>query len=486
MLALLLFLAAAQSPQAPAPLDPLSGLIVRWPAPDARALALLRDLGAAAVLTPPGNQKPESQAPRLIAEIPEAASLAALDAALDKARAAGYDGAAIRPTGGEKEFLAWLARHREFVRLVFLKPEQIVWNVSPALAVLEGGHWPGLQGVGLESAGATERPWINSNLFLYASLIGRFPARPAVLACRPEDDNASYESVEIALAEAFAGAGGVILPIPGMYREALVRNDSRAVAAWKSLSTLAAFVRSRRDLAQAPASSTAILVNGSETTDEFVNLSWRNNLAPRVFAPGSVPPLSGAGLRLVSAANVELDAAAAKRLLEFAAAGGHLVAAPPEGSDRIAWLPTSRLRKIAQHKAWSEYGYGKGIIYAYAETVFDPSEFALDLREFSGLDNPARWGLHGLDFRIWNASTTLGALCRSAGGDKTLVLISYGGWREREFLAGVRGDYASASFLTPAAKTEEPVALMKRTGRVEFNVKGIGRLGIVILRERGK
>jgi hypothetical protein len=486
MFPLLAALVAAQPAQAPPPLDPLTRLIVHWPAPDARAAALLRDLGAGAVLTPPAPRKPETGGLILLADIPAADSTAALDAAIAEARAAGYDSAAVRPAGAEPAFRKWLAAQQGFVQLVYLKPEQIAWDVSPALAVFEGGRWPGLQGAGVESAGATERPWINSNLYIYSSLNGRFPARPAVLACRPENEDAPYESLEIALAESFAGGGAVILPVPGMFREALLRGDSRAMTAWKSLAQTAAFVGARRDLSATTGSSTAIVADGSETVDEFLNLAWRNNLAPRVFAPAGIPPLAGLGLRLVSATNIALQPAAARRLLEFAAAGGQVIAAPPEGAPRVAWLPSSGLRKVAQRKAWTEYGLGRGTIFAYSETVFDPSEFALDLREFSGINNPARRGLHGLDFRIWNAATILGAMCRRAPGERILIFTSYGGWRERDFLAGVRGDYASASLLTPGAASAEPIVLMKRTGRVEFNVKGMGRLGVVILRERGR
>jgi hypothetical protein len=159
--------------------------------------------------------------------------------------------------------------------------------------------------------------------------------------------------------------------------------------------------------------------------------------------------------------------------------GGILVAAP-EATGEVAWVAAAKPQKVKDEKPWSVWSLGKGRIYLYPEAVIDPSEFAYDLREISGLDNPSHTGLNGLDFRVWNASTVLGILYEAANGGKRLVLLSYGQGMNRDFLVGVRGSWTRGTLCQPGVP-DQPLELMQRGWFVETNLKAAGRVAIVEL-----
>jgi hypothetical protein len=63
-------------------------------------------------------------------------------------------------------------------------------------------------------------------------------------------------------------------------------------------------------------------------------------------------------------------------------------------------------------------------------------------------------------------------------GAKTLVLTSYGRELGQDFLVGVRGNFVSGS-VQWAGRKPETLKLMQRGWFVEFNLKGIGRQGVI-------
>ena len=120
-------------------LDVTRDFLVRWPAPGAQAVALLRQAGAAAVVTPL-----QAAAPSGLAAIAELEGTgAALEEQARCAASTGYAGIAYHALSTEAATAAFAARRRSLVQFVYLKPEQIHWRVEPAHAVLAAGQWPG-------------------------------------------------------------------------------------------------------------------------------------------------------------------------------------------------------------------------------------------------------------------------------------------------------------------------------------------------------
>ncbi|MBI5281616.1 MAG: hypothetical protein HY858_08050 [Candidatus Solibacter usitatus] len=396
-------------------------MILAWPAPDAAALRLCREAGAEFVITPLGD----GHAPAHEAGLRLVAEAAAAPAAMERARVAGYDGVAVTAAGSEAEFRKFIEAQKGFVQFVYVKPDQLGWDVAPARAVLRGGMWPGVQQGSLGEAGATERPWLNGNLHLYAYMRAMHPSREAVLSFAADDKPARYEGAEIALAEAFAGGGSVVLALPEMYRTGLLTGGARALAAWKRLGKVAAFLKQQAGVRRAGGGARLAVVAGAldEQTEEVLNLAYRNNLSPEVLRAGD-----------------------AERIRRFGQDGRMVVTIP--------------------------------------ETVLDPSEFARDLKEKVGLANPAGRGLSGLDLRVWNASTVLGTLHRGEGV-KVVVLVSYGRWMDQDFLVGLRGDYSGGVMAQPEG-AERRLELMRRGGRVELNLKGLERVAVITLKEKAK
>jgi len=448
-------------------------VILAWPEASPEAVRRASELGAAVLVVPAAARAPA--APQGI-EILAAAG--ADPQAIDVAKRAGFAGVMIAAPETETALRALLERHGPFIRTVTLKREQAHWDVSPAMAAVRAGQWPGLMALDGEAA-ATEQPWINGNLHTFAWLDGFFPKRVPMLDYEPPADSMQYEGAEIALAEAWAFGGAVVLRLPPAYREGLAKDDPRARAAWEGLCSVAAFLRQKSSRLREPASTLAVLVpQWDEEFEEIVNLAWRQQLSPRVIpsAAFSAPR----GLRMAAVANHTPPQQTLQRLREFARAGGHVLVAPEPGAAGKAWWDGAK--RESRVDGLETFRLGRGTVRVMEEPALDPFVFALDLREQLGMDNPLGRGLHGLDVRIWHAATALPVLRRQKEGELTVVLIGYGRWIGHDFLAGARGDFRSARLEQPGSE-EAPLKLMPRGGRVEWNQPGLHRIAVITLEE---
>lgn len=450
-------------------------VILAWPEASPEAVRRAAELGATFVVVPAAGRAPAAP------EGLEVLAIAAADgASIAAARAAGFRGVMIRAPEEEAALRGLLREHGAMIRIVSLAPAQAHWDVSPALAAVRSGQWPGLMALGGE-AGATEQPWINGNLHCFAWLEAFFPRRKPVLDYEPAAGSLQYEGAEIALAEAWAFGGSVVLRLPPAYAEGLAGGDARASAAWERLRRLASFLKQRGDGPREPASTLAVLVpQWDEEFEEILNLAWRQQLSPRVLPSGRIA--LPRGLRLVAVANHTPAAQMLERLREFAAAGGHVLVTPVPGEPLKPWW--GHAKPQGKEGGIETFRIGRGTVRVMQEPALDPFLFALDLREQLGMDNPLGRGLHGLDVRLWYASAALPVLRRQKSGELTVVLIGYGGWIEHDFLVGARGRFRSARMEQPGAAA--PLKLMPRGGRVEWDQPGLHRIAIITLEEAGR
>jgi len=451
-------------------------VILAWPEASPEAVRRAAELGAAVLVVPAAEKAPA--APRGLEVL---AAAAADGRSIAAAKAAGFHGVMVRAPEEEASLRALLREHGSLIRIVSLAPAQAHWDVSPARAAVRSGQWPGLMALGGE-AGATEQPWINGNLHHYAWLEGFFPRRESVLDYEPPAGSLQYEGAEIALAEAWAFGGSVVLRLPSAFREGLAKGETRAGAAWERLRRVASFLRQKGAGLKEPASTLAVLVpQWDEQFEEILNLAWRQQLSPRVIP--SVSFAAPRGLRLAAVANHTPPGQTLERLREFAAAGGHVLVTPEPGEPLKPWW--GQAKPQSKEGGIETFRIGSGTVRVMEEPALDPLVFALDLREQLGMDNPLGRGLHGLDVRLWYASAVLPVLRRQKSGERMAVLIGYGRWIEHDFLVGVRGRFRSARMEQPGA--EAPLKLMPRGGgRVEWDQPGLHRIAIIRLEEAGR
>jgi hypothetical protein len=459
-------------------------LIAWWPAADPAAVRLLQQIGVDTLITtsPAAVAACRAANVRPVAEVEPTAEAAA------KAREQGFAGVAVAASGDEKPMREFVRSQNGFVSYVYLEPTHISWDVSPALAVLKAGTWPGIHPLDTGVAGASEGVWLDANTSLVAYLRGLYPDRPAILGYRPDDAagvSASravpFESVGISLAEAFAAGGHVVLSFPDDYRRALLRSEPRALSAWKSLAGIAAFVKSHRENVRTLSwARTAVVAGDLEQSGEVLNLAFRRNVCVQVFAADRLPVLDPARLDVVAAVNIPVSAESAGKLLHFAAGGGILMAARSKDDEPQWWLGPG-VNKVREDKERDVYSLGRGRIYAYRGSIDDPGEFALDLREAAAEKSGPVIGPKNLDLRVWETDVVLGVLHRPAPGRLVLVLTNYGSPVGYDFLIGVRGQFRRATMAQPGS--EGTLKVMPRPGRVECNLKDFRRTAIVVFEE---
>jgi hypothetical protein len=467
-------------------LNPDREILARWPAAEPAVVSLLWEAGVNAVLVPPAADNAQflaacrSAGIAPIAELAPAEGPEALRKELERVRAAGFAGAAIQAFGGERAFRAILDSQRGFVVLVSLTPEQIAWNVAPAWAVLKAGLWPGVQRRNLSEASATARPWLDANSHLVAYLRGWFPGRPALLGYRPDkeagvspDRILRPDSSELALADAFSAGGSVILSFPESFCRELLAGEKRALTAWRTLASSIAFVKKNRALLGGePATRVAVAAGTLDESGEILNMLYRNNLCPVVFAAARVPALNTSRLAAVAAVNATPSGPSARNLTAFAGAGGKLFV-----SGEKPWWLGGGARKSRSDDDGDLYAAGQGEVFAYRSAVADPSEFALDVIDAINQKN--------LDLRLWTAESVLGTLHRSAEGKLVLALVNYGSPLDRDFLVYVRGRFRSAEFLEPASDAARPLQLTRRPQGVEINLRRLSRIALIVLTQEG-
>ena len=482
-----------------AAINPTGDILASWPAGfEEKHIELLRQGGVTVVLLPwPGAQGVGKFARACraagivpVAQLGAAKSLLEIRKSVEQARAAGFNGVAVE-TGGvfndEKSLRTFLAGLKGLDALVFLKAEQAHWRVAPAQAVLRFGQWPGVRFTSsvrsrdIEVSSASRDPWLDANSYLVAYLRGMFPTRAAWLGYGPDqeagiskDRVVPEDSLELALIETFVVGGSVILSFPEKYQAALLAGEERALATWRSLARTAAFLKQHAESFRQPSASTVAVAAGSiEQSGEILNMLYRRNVCPVVFPANAIPDLEPTRFRAVVVANVAAPPAlGVKRVLEYAAAGGTVLAAPAAAGERAWWLdPAARKTRTDEDRDW--YSLGTGRIIAYRAPIEDPSEFALDVIDAVGVRTR--------DLRLWNAGSVIGLMNRLSDDTIALGLINYGWPRRDDFPVRVEGVFRKATFIEPGAAAPRPLKTVRRGTGTEVRVDRLKRFSIVVL-----
>ena len=474
----LLWLTLAACACQAAAIDPARDILIRWPAPEKVAFDALKRLGAKVVFTAPDDAAAKAWKDAGFEPVAELSGAGAeLEQAIARAQKAGFTGVCYRAKDGESAVRAIAARHSGLAQFVILTDEQVLWNVAPAIAILEGGMWPGVRPREGGRSGASESPWIDANSYLVEFLRGVNPGRPALLAAKPPENTPTKivrtppHAVELALIEAVAAGGNALLTLQEEYRKGRLSGEARAQKGWDALVLTAAFLRARGDCWRQPlATRVALAATGVEQHGELLNMMYRRNAAPAVVTPAALPAFSLRGFRVLVASGV--PAASAKAALAFAAAGGELMAAPSESSD-ISWVTKSGARKTGSEDDRDLYQLGKGRIVAFRDPILDPSEFALDVLDAEG------WRTR--DVRVIGAEPVVAIPRRLASGGLSITLINYGVRPLENFMLRVNGTYNSASRVSPETAAPAALKATRAEGGTEIELRGLDRLAIIEL-----
>jgi hypothetical protein len=284
-----------------------------------------------------------------------------------------------------------------------------------------------------------------------------------------------FDTLELALAEAWVAGGNYALALEPRFSEALLNGTDAALTAWRNLGRTAKWLRTNIMLfRQRPLPLFTVLVDSGEQSLEIANLCYRFNVSPALAAAND-PPAPNPGSRLVlSAAGIDTPNDGIRhRILAHAVAGTTVVV---DAAGPSAWWRTEGMRLLRADPDREFFGFGKGQVVAYKEPVVDPGEYAQDLIDIAGQKRRTA--------RLWNCDAGV-AIATSAprvgpmAGNSALHIINYGQPVEFPVLARIDGVFTRAIVVRPEAGPQS-LKVGRRGSASEVAVDHLGRLATVI------
>jgi hypothetical protein len=367
----------------------------------------------------------------------------------------------------------------EAVRLV--PRDEAGTELAGVSVAIKTGLWPGAHPTsrgadGGFSAGASQRAWIDANGYLVAWTKALAPGRAPVLGYLPDSDAGiakdqviAYDSLELALIDAWSAGGNYILAPDAAFREALLRRDTNATAAWARMGATARWLKRQNGLfRQPPLSTVTLLVEPGEATAETAALMFRQSGSPELIAARRTPAPDPARRPFVVAAGINPpDAKLRDRLLAHATAGATLFT---DAGGESPWWRASGVKRDRQFDDREFYTLGAGRIVAYRDAVVDPGDFALDVLDLAGERRPVR---------LWDAPAAIATVSQANGKAPVLRVVNYGSPTRADSMARIAGSWRTAELLRP---DEPPVALRtyRRGKGTEVLLPPFRRLAVVV------
>ncbi len=368
----------------------------------------------------------------------------------------------------------------EAIRLARL--EELGRAPASETVAVAAGRWPGAQasergGGDAFVAGATRHAWVTANGYLIAWLRALYPQQPPVLGYTPGSEAGvaatrvvAFDSLELALVDAWSTGGNYILSPDAAYRDALLGGDKGALAAWTRMGRTARWLKAHRPLfLQPPMGTITVLVEPGDATAEIANLMFRQSASPDLVSSARVPAPDAARRRVVVAAGIGAPSADLRRvLLAHAYAGATVVA---DASEKDAWWRTPGLKLTRAFEDREFYAAGAGRIVVYQAEIVDPGEFALDVIDLAGDRRPAR---------IWNCPAGIAMAGQAgAGAPAVLHVINYGSPARADILVRRDGVFRSATLLRPE-DAATGLRTYRRGGSTEVVLPALSRVASVV------
>ena len=356
-------------------------------------------------------------------------------------------------------------------------------RAKPGEAVaVKAGVWPGARAAsrgadGAFVAGATGRAWVDSNGYLAAWLRALYPEQSPVLAYLPDRDAAlaagqtiAYDSLELALVDAWCAAGNYILAPDAPYREALLAGDRTALAAWRQMGRTARWLKEQPSLfRRQPAGAITVLVEPGQETAEIANLMCRQNASPDLVAAARPPAPDLARRAIVVAAGLRaVSPELGTLLLAHARAGATVVT---DACGEHAWWRVPGLKPARDFEDREFHTLASGRVVAYKRAVTDTGDFALDAIDLAAGRRPVR---------VFDMSAAIASVCPAgAGSGAVLRVVNYGSPARAEIMVHVHGVFGSATLLRPESKAL-PLRPYRRGGSTEIMLPALARVAAVV------
>lgn len=313
----------------------------------------------------------------------------------------------------------------------------------------------------LEITSPTAQPWIDSNVPLVRFEQGFRPEQVPLYTFAWDSSDGlqqkqgpTTEDYSLAIAEANALHGDLILTIPEELQQGLVANNTAAWALWKKLKP---YLESPSvSESSHPSANIGVVTTDYDSAYEPMNLMARHNIPFRVLPLANLSTRSVAGfsmLLLFATPNAQL----ASVISDFASAGGTVVTVALPGPFPWQRAPATR---IADHS--TSYAVGKGRVIDLSEPIADPETFAQDVRRLMNQNDVL--------LSLWNALTTIGIPYRDSQTGATVVeLVNYSGEPLR-VQARVKGSFHAIRLETPERGCCQLIQPAIRDGFTEFVV----------------
>jgi hypothetical protein len=355
-------------------------------------------------------------------------------------------------------------------QIQFVGLKQLASATSGKPVALTEGEWPGVsrgpnvEGRGDEVASASMQPWVDADGFWAGYLRALAPDRPPVLGYVPKlgDRSVPFDSLELALIDAWVSGGNYLLALEPRFRQALLEGDEKARAAWHDLGRTARWLQQQIRLFRQPTVPIiTMLVEPGEATAEIASLMYRQNASPALARADQPPPPDPQHRLALVAVDLKPPALPVRnRILAHAEAGAAVVV----NGD---WWQNNRLKKVKSQEDRDFFQLGRGQVVAYHQSIADPSEFALDVIDIVGHGRRAA--------RLWNA----GAVIALATGKGLLHCINYGSPVNDVIQARIQGIFNKATLLRPEAPPKELKAARRGT-TTEVFLPELRRVGVVV------
>lgn len=421
------------------PVDLAREIVVRWSEPDARHVALLLEGGVTVVIAAPGGSFERACADAGIRVITHAQ---------------------VRLLGLRDAGMARAGEH----------------------TLIKAGLWPGVHRPDPSVAGATRGAWMDQNCYLVSWLRALYPRLPAVLGYVADGEAGvqpgraiRFDSLELALTEAWVSGGNYAMTLEPRFRDALSKGAPEALAAWRRLGRTAKWLRANAPLFRQPVLPlVTVLVDASGSSLEIANLCFRFNVSPALHAAANPPAPDPKRRPVLAAAGIETPKGEVRRRILMHAIAGATVVADEPGAR--AWWRTEGMKPLHTDADREFFSIGRGRLVAYREPVTDPGEFAQDLIDIVGQKRRAA--------RLWNcdagvALATLAPRTAAVTGAAALHIINYGQPVDFPVLARIQGNFRRATVLRPEGEPL-PVKVARRGAGSEVAIPRLERIASVV------
>jgi hypothetical protein len=356
---------------------------------------------------------------------------------------------------------------------------------TPWLA-LQDGVWPGVRSSSVSLingeimvAGASQSPWIDSNLWLLRCCLAFSMGKPILLTHQRSRGTSGQRSASprgslpLAMAEAATFGNPFVVDLEDNLREGLFKQNPEILEEWKSVTRYERFFKSYPEIMKMrPLHNVAVVEESCDDSAEMLNLLSRRGMSCDVIPLGefSKTSLEPYALVILNQPN-PLAGDVFETLERFANAGGFVVTMASN------LFPNDRLRSLQKTEETLEsthYRGGQGRWVVYRDAFPDADTFAGEVRALLAPDHQM--------VRMWNASTVFAHLTQSVNSkQRALHLLNYGIEPLEEVQVQVKGSFRKGEILAPDLPNPIPLKLEPKQGATEFTIPSLGVYGVVLL-----